>query len=543
MAARTPIPGQFLSKNEDGKPWDQSSAEIKRRHFVLDGHKLKLFGRRGKTYKGHINLLAVEALRPSTDATAPPGAFELQVRASSSRSRTCILLPDHSVDDVFMALGNAVPSDATADARWRIHMGSRPAAAAAGPAHEYRMGKTLGTGTFGKVKLAQRVADGELFAVKCLNRARIVLASQSGRLAKEIRLLKLLNHPNVIRLHEVLHTNAEILMVMEYVPGGDLLDVLNTQPRFAEKEVRHIFGQVVCGVAFCHSLGVAHRDLKPENILIKRSADDGGGHEIKVADFGLSTLMPAGEFLKTACGSPHYVAPEILNFDGEAKYDGREADVWSLGVILHVMLCYKLPFEAESTQLLYARIRAGLPALPPSLTPSAASLLHGMLEVAPERRLSLTQVASHEWLRLQSETPRLSQLVDAVVAHDPGALEALAAASAVSGPPSTRRRGRRRRRRGAAAAGRACRAFTLTCCRARSSDICPPLAQGLARGQPPRLHGCGSPRAPRCRHAARLAAVVAARHARRRRPAGGTAREFALPASGPPPAGRSWCTG
>ena len=360
-----------------------------------------------------------------------------------------------------------------------------------------------------------------------LNRARIVLASQSGRLAKEIRLLKLLNHPNVIRLHEVLHTNAEILMVMEYVPGGDLLDVLNTQPRFAEKEVRHIFGQVVCGVAFCHSLGVAHRDLKPENILIKRSADDGGGHEIKVADFGLSTLMPAGEFLKTACGSPHYVAPEILNFDGEAKYDGREADVWSLGVILHVMLCYKLPFEAESTQLLYARIRAGLPALPPSLTPSAASLLHGMLEVAPERRLSLTQVASHEWLRLQSETPRLSQLVDAVVAHDPGALEALAAASAVSGtafdaaaagggggggarrPPRFGRAPRLHLRRAAARVQ-------------HERHLARRLAQGLARGQRRRraFEAVGAARAPRCRHAARLAAVVAARHARRRRAGG-----------------------
>ena len=338
-----------------------------------------------------------------------------------------------------------------------------------------------------------------------------MLASQSGRLAKEIRLLKLLNHPNVIRLR-VLHTNAEILMVMEYVPGGDLLDVLNTQPRFAEKEVRHIFGQVVCGVAFCHSLGVAHRDLKPENILIKRSADDGGGHEIKVADFGLSTLMPAGEFLKTACGSPHYVAPEILNFDGEAKYDGREADVWSLGVILHVMLCYKLPFEAESTQLLYARIRAGLPALPPSLTPSAASLLHGMLEVAPERRLSLTQVASHEWLRLQSETPRLSQLVDAVVAHDPGALEALAAASAVSGTAFDAAAAGGGGGGGAAAAAvRACAAPSpSTCCRARStSDISPP-SRGRTRAKPappPRLRGCGSRasasmptrRPPRCR--------------------------------------------
>ena len=96
-----------------------------------------------------------------------------------------------------------------------------------------------------------QVQDGKLFAIKCLNRSRIVMATQSGRLAKEIRLLKLLNHPNVIRLHEVLHTQAEIMMVMEYIDGGDLLDVLNTQPRFKEEEVRHIFGQIVCGVAFC----------------------------------------------------------------------------------------------------------------------------------------------------------------------------------------------------------------------------------------------------------------------------------------------------
>ena len=237
--------------------------------------------------------------------------------------------------------------------------------------------------------------------------------------------------------------------------------------------------------------------------------------------------MPAGEFLKTACGSPHYVAPEILNFDGEAKYDGREADVWSLGVILHVMLCYKLPFEAESTQLLYARIRAGLPALPPSLTPSAASLLHGMLEVAPERRLSLTQVASHEWLRLQSETPRLSQLVDAVVAHDPGALEALAAATAVSGTAVDRRRraaaaaARARRRRGF---GRAPR-LHLRRAAARVQHeryLARRLAEGLARGRRRRraFEAVGAARAPRCRHAARLAAVVAARHARRRRAGG-----------------------
>ena len=202
-----------------------------------------------------------------------------------------------------------------------------------------------------QVKLAER-ADGAIFAIKCLNRSRIVMASQGCRLAKEIRLLKMLNHPNVIRLHEVLHTPTEvregqpahrstrsarplprcgrtvvftryalcplrlqILMVMEYVDGGDLLEVLNTRSRFSEGEVRHIFCQICSGVSFCHSLGVAHRDLKPENILIgKRAAD--GTYLIKVADFGLSTLMRADQLLSTACGSPHYVAPEILTFDG-----------------------------------------------------------------------------------------------------------------------------------------------------------------------------------------------------------------------------------
>ena len=113
-----------------------------------------------------------------------------------------------------------------------------------------------------QVKLAQR-ADGELFAIKCLNRNRLVLACQSGRLAREIRLLKMLSHPNVIRLHEVLHTPSEILMVMEYVNGGDLLEILNSRPRFTESEVRHIFCMICSGVSFCHSLGVAHRDLKP----------------------------------------------------------------------------------------------------------------------------------------------------------------------------------------------------------------------------------------------------------------------------------------
>ena len=134
--------------------------------------------------------------------------------------------------------------------------------------------------------------------------------------------------------------------------------------------------------------------------------------------------MKTGEMLSTACGSPHYVAPEVLTFDGSAQYDGLLSDVWSLGILLHVMLLYRLPFEADSTQLLYKKIRQGLPSLPPSLSPAASSLLQGMLTVAPHERMTLVQVVQHEWPQLQPQGKAdqplplfVSQTVDAVVDH------------------------------------------------------------------------------------------------------------------------------
>jgi len=119
---------------------------------------------------------------------------------------------------------------------------------------------------------------------------------------------------------------------------------------------------------------------------------------VKVADFGLSTLMSAGEFLRTQCGSPHYVAPEVLNFDGTTSYDGCEADAWSLGVILHVLLVHKLPFEADNTALLYSKIRQGLPGVPSRVPDLAASLLTAILVVQPSKRLTVAQMAAHAWL-------------------------------------------------------------------------------------------------------------------------------------------------
>lgn len=220
-------------------------------------------------------------------------------------------------------------------------------------------------------------------------------------------------------------------MVMEFVDGGDLLALLNSSKRLAEVECKDIFSQIVCGVAFCHSLGVAHRDLKPENILIELGpphASPAAGarprhsYRIKVADFGLSTLVPVGEFLRTACGSPHYVAPEVLVFDGSGAYGGCPADVWSMGVILYVLLCHKvalavpapiarpslthalpswhpqLPFEADTAPELYKLIRLGLPALPATLPPRAADLLRRVVTVEPSQRPTSAEIGRDAWL-------------------------------------------------------------------------------------------------------------------------------------------------
>ena len=154
----SPVPGSCLC-GEGLPPWD-AAVEVKRRHFVIEGQTLKLFGRRGKTFKGHVNLVNVTALQPASDPTAPAGALELHVRGTRSRSDTTyILAPDHSADELFMGLGNAVPSHVTSDDLWRRHMGSRPAIPTEHNPREYRVGKTLGTGTFGKVSTPSCCAD------------------------------------------------------------------------------------------------------------------------------------------------------------------------------------------------------------------------------------------------------------------------------------------------------------------------------------------------------------------------------------------------
>ncbi|KAF0916675.1 hypothetical protein E2562_010524 [Oryza meyeriana var. granulata] len=215
---------------------------------------------------------------------------------------------------------------------------------------KYEVGRTIGEGTFAKVKFAQNTETGESVAMKVVDRSSILKHKMADQIKREISIMKLVRHPNVVRLHEVLASRKKIFIILEFITGGELFDKIIHHGRLSEADARRYFQQLIDGVDFCHSKGVYHRDLKPENLLL-----DSQGN-LKISDFGLSA-WPAqgGALLRTTCGTPNYVAPEVLSHKG---YDGALADTWSCGVILYVLLAGYLPFdEVDLTTLYGKRIR------------------------------------------------------------------------------------------------------------------------------------------------------------------------------------------
>ncbi|GJM89545.1 hypothetical protein PR202_ga05748 [Eleusine coracana subsp. coracana] len=173
------------------------------------------------------------------------------------------------------------------------------------PLSGYRIGKTLGIGSFGKVKIAEHILTGHKVAIKILNRRKIRSMEMEEKVKREIKILRLFMHPHIIRLYEVIDTPADIYVVMEYVKCGELFDYIVEKGRLQEEEARRFFQQIISGVEYCHRNMVVHRDLKPENLLLDSKWN------VKIADFGLSNVMRDGHFLKTSCGSPNYAAPEV----------------------------------------------------------------------------------------------------------------------------------------------------------------------------------------------------------------------------------------
>ncbi|CAM9505169.1 unnamed protein product, partial [Choristocarpus tenellus] len=255
----------------------------------------------------------------------------------------------------------------------------------------YSIGKTIGEGTFGKVKLGTHLPTGEKVAIKILEKCRIQEIPDVRRVSREIKILKLNRHKNVVELYEVVDSLDKVYLIMEVADGGELFDYIVSHHRLQERKACNFFHQVVDGVDYLHQRGVTHRDLKPENILLQSSAC---GWILKIVDFGLSNLHQDGRLLQTACGSPCYAAPEMI---AGKKYVGPAADIWSLGVVLFAMVCGYLPFEDKNTSLLYKKIIAGDYTTPAWLSPDVRDVIARILNTDPDKRYTLKDVRKHSW--------------------------------------------------------------------------------------------------------------------------------------------------
>ncbi|XP_009799130.1 CBL-interacting serine/threonine-protein kinase 1-like [Nicotiana sylvestris] len=258
---------------------------------------------------------------------------------------------------------------------------------------KYDVGRTLGEGNFGKVKYARHVDSGQPFAIKILEKAPILDLNFIAQIKREIGSSKLLKHPNVVRLYEVLANKSKIYLVLEYVNGGELFDRIASKGKLKEAQGRKFFQQLIDGVSYCHNKGVFHRDLKLENVLIDTKGN------IKITDFGLSALPQQfweDGLLHTTCGSPNYVAPEILSNKG---YDGATSDTWSCGVILYVILTGQLPFDDENLAILYKKIFKGDVHIPKWLSLGAKNLIKKILDPNPRTRITMAEIKIDEWFK------------------------------------------------------------------------------------------------------------------------------------------------
>ncbi|XP_059150483.1 NUAK family SNF1-like kinase 1 [Physella acuta] len=254
--------------------------------------------------------------------------------------------------------------------------------------NRFQLLKTLGEGTYGKVKLAADKSTGEHVAIKYIKKTKIQDENDLVRIRREIQILSSLRHKHIVNIREVFEKKDKIVLVMDYAQGGELYDYLNKMGKLNEREARRIFRQIVSAIHYCHQNGIVHRDLKLENIIL----DDEGN--VKIADFGLSNYYSLNSTLKTFCGSPLYASPEIVN---GKPYHGPEVDVWSLGVILYTLVYGSMPFESNNLVTLKQQISNGDYTQPANLS-DAAGLIRHMLTVTASRRATMEDALRHWWI-------------------------------------------------------------------------------------------------------------------------------------------------
>ncbi|XP_030267683.1 SNF-related serine/threonine-protein kinase-like [Sparus aurata] len=272
----------------------------------------------------------------------------------------------------------------------------------------YDLDKTLGRGHFAVVKLARHVFTGEKVAVKVIDKTKLDPVAR-GHLFQEVRCMKMVQHPNVVRLYEVIDTATKLYLILELGDGGDMYDcIMKHDGGLTEEVAKCYFAQIVHGISYCHRLHVVHRDLKPENVVFFEKQG-----VVKLTDFGFSNRFQPGKTLNTSCGSLAYSAPEILLGD---EYDAPAVDIWSLGVILFMLVCGQPPFQEANDSETLTMIMDCKYTVPPNISHACRDLIAHMLQRDPKKRATLDEIEAHEWLQGVDPSPA-TKLSTPLVSH------------------------------------------------------------------------------------------------------------------------------
>ncbi|CAD6503226.1 BgTH12-02893 [Blumeria graminis f. sp. triticale] len=343
------------------------------------------------------NIVHTSKRKPTKESLNQPQIEVMQ--KSTSRQHHSTRQRRHLPSMTTTEADGAVPIQ---DSRYNVAKTSKSRTTIPAASGNWILGKTIGAGSMGKVKLARRNECGEQVAVKIVPRGATDESqnqskadreradhSKEVRTAREAAIMTLLDHPYICAMKDVVRTTYHWYMLFEYVNGGQMLDYIISHGRLKEKQARKFSRQIASALDYCHRNSIVHRDLKIENILISKTGD------IKIIDFGLSNMFNPRNHLKTFCGSLYFAAPELLQ---AKQYTGPEVDIWSFGIVLYVLVCGKVPFDDQSMPALHAKIKKGIVDYPSWLSPECKNLISRMLVTDPRQRACLQEIMNHTWI-------------------------------------------------------------------------------------------------------------------------------------------------